>query len=147
MKNGKQCLPVPLTRQVCFRIGAGILFFLPALFLSVLYRDFLLPFPFLLFSAFFLGSGLHLWKLSRNQQFVILTGVCCGTERSWIQKRINRIYLTEDAEGIRIQILVKQKVRQIQKGDRIQVYVSKQTPVYDCGNEKLLCSFLALEKI
>lgn len=146
MEEKKLQLPAALMRQVCLRIVIGALFLILSCLILWLCHDFFLTLPLLLFSVFFCGSGIHVYWISVKNQYVAVTGTCRAVERSRFRKRTTRIYLLSEPDNITIQVLMKQQTK-LREGDHIRIYISDRTPVYDCGGEKLLCAYLAMERI
>ena len=75
--------------------------------------------------------------------FISVRGVCRQIETTGIRKRIRNLYI--DTEPYILKLPVRQRIRNLDKGDTIIVYLSEKTPVYEQDNGYMICSYYALE--
>ncbi len=137
-------MPEALTKGIMSRIGIGGILLIVSIFVSVLWRDVYLTLPCLLFSIYFLLNGIQLYRIAAGNNYVIVTGRCSFIERTKFRRKISSItFITE--EKIAIKLFIKHRIQNFQEGDQVKVYISKQTPVYDNGESKVLCSYLAIQ--
>lgn len=108
------------------------------------FRDIYLLLPALCFAIFFILNGLWVFFETDAGKYVVIEGRCTGIEKTPLRKRIKNIHIETD--DITVKVIVKQRMKQLDIGDNIRVYVFEKTPVYDQEQCKLLCSYLALEK-
>lgn len=145
MKGGANWLPEALTKGIISRIGIGGILLTVSIFVSVLWRDVYLTVPCLLFSVYFLLNGIQLYRITAGNKFGIVTGRCSFIERTKFRRKISSITFITEAEKLTIKLLIKHQIQNLQEGDWVTVYISRQTPVYDNGESKVLCSYLAIQ--
>lgn len=145
MKKKLQELPEALQKQVIYRGGSGILFLLCTIIILIFYQDIYFMLPCLGFSALLLANTFWLFREAYAKHYIIVEGKCCGFEKTPMHKRIKNIYI--ETEEATIKLIVRQRIKHLVTGDIIRVYVNQNTPVYDQGECKMLCTYLALERI
>ena len=145
MKEKFMALPEALQKQLIIRFGAGSVFLILTILILVLYKDVYLLIPCLVFAAFFYVNGIYVWHTVTEDRYIILEGLCSSVDKTPLRKRVKNIYLETEAGTVKI--VIRQCIKQMEKGDNIRVYISKHTPVYEHDQCKVLCSYLALEKM
>ena len=145
MKEKFMALPEALQKQLIIRFGAGSVFLILTILILVLYKDVYLLIPCLVFAAFFYVNGIYVWHTVTENRYIILEGLCSSVDKTPLRKRVKNIYLETEAGTVKI--VIRQCIKQMEKGDNIRVYISKHTPVYEHDQCKVLCSYLALEKM
>lgn len=138
--------PEVLQKHIVLRFGIGILFLVLSIFILLFYRDMSLLIPCLVFGMVFLFIGVQLYRKIDTNQYVIVDGICSEVDKGFFRKRAKTIYM-ETINSMRVEIIVKQRIKHIKEGDAIRVYLSNKTPVYDHNGNKLICTYIALEKI
>lgn len=145
MKSQFKQLPMAIQKQVAFRAVASILFLLAAILIFVLYKDLYFLIPCYAFSAFFGINSSLLFIRAIEGRYLVVEGVCSVIERTALRRKIKTIYF--QSEPYTVKVMIQQRVKHIEVGDTIQVYVADNAPVYDQEHCKLICSYLAIENI
>lgn len=145
MKEKFMDLPEALQKQLIIRFGAGSVFLILTILILVLYKDIYLLIPCLVFAAFFYVNGIYVWHTVTGNRYIILEGLCSSVDKTPLRKRVKNIYI--ETETGTVKIVIRQCIKQMEKGDTVRVYISKNTPVYEHDQCKVLCSYLALEKM
>ena len=73
---------------------------------------------------------------------VVIEGECTEVERTTLRKRPKVIYFTAEPHNVKLH--VRQRLRNIAVGDRLVVYASENTPVYQNEGCQILSGYLAL---
>lgn len=143
MKDKFRHLPDALQKQVVLRLAIGAGFF--ALFLVVQFSmgDIYFSLPCVVFGGVMIVNGGLLFYNSAKGNFISVRGVCRQIETTGIRKRVRNIYM--DMEPYILKLSVRQRIRNLDKGDTIVVYLSEKTPVYEQDNGYMICSYYALE--
>ena len=88
-------------------------------------------------------NGCLLLYNSNKGNFISVRGVCRQIETTGIRKRIRNVYI--DTEPYTLKLPVRQRIKNLNKGDTVIVYLSEKTPVYEQGDGYMICSYYALE--
>lgn len=143
MKARLKNIPTVLQKQVVFRCGGGMLFFLLSVIFFAGVRDWYLIFPGLLCGGFLLISGLWLFYQAVSGNYIRLRGECIRIETMGLRRRISFIYLALE-QGI-VKIPVRHRIRKLVQGDVVTIYVAEQTPVYEKEGVYIISSYYAME--
>ena len=136
-------MPQVLQRQVLFRSGGSILFWILFLIIWGSFRDIYLMLPCLLLAVYLTGSSLWLFHQSAEGNYMHLQGECIRLETVGIRKRVRSVHL-ELEQGI-VKIPVRQRIRRLSKGDTVSIYVAEKTPVYERDGIYTISSYYAME--
>ena len=145
MKEKFLRIPAPLRRQILIRasgcgLGVSMLLMLVACGGS---WKFLIPC--IVLSVICLESAAALFDRCDRKNYVVITGICTEIEKTPFRRRTKAVYLRSNPHTIRVVCVGNQ--RSLYIGDTIAVYVSDNTAVYDVDGCKVICTYLALEKI
>lgn len=142
MKEEFMRLPTPLKNQIFIRLGISATAFL--LFFVILFSswDFMLCFPCLLLAVFLLVNDVVLLYHCLSGNYVHLTGVCTEIQTTGFHKRIKVVRANID--GVLLEVHVKKKLRNAAIGDKIELYASEHTPIYEQDDLKIIYSYYAL---
>ena len=88
-------------------------------------------------------NGGLLFYNSTKGNFISVRGVCRQIETIGIRKRARNLYI--DTDPYILKLPVRQRIRNLDKGDTIMVYLSEKTPVYEQDNGYMICSYYVLE--
>ena len=145
MKDKFRQFPQVLQKQILIRLTAGIVS-LMMLVIILLYRGSLeLMFPCIGFSALFFISALLLYIRCDEGRYVVIQGICTEIDKTGIRRKVKDIYIKGDQFTIRI-ARPTMKLRNLNVGDRITIYLTDNTPVYEMDGCKVVCNTLAVEK-
>lgn len=145
MKEKFKMFPQVLQMQILVRLAAGIVSIL-MLVLILLYKGGIeLMFPCIGFSAMFFISALQLYVRCDEKDYVVIFGTCAEIERTGIRRRVKDIYVKADDFTVRL-VRPTMKLRALNVGDRITIYLAEDAPVYEMDGCQVICSTLAVEK-
>lgn len=144
MKIKFEKIPNVLQKQIIFRLLLGALILILFVVLWILTKDFLISFPCLAFSVFLLFNSYILFNNCFNNKLIVLTGVCTDINKTIFKKHIKSLVIKTD-EGKNLEIISKQSYRRLTAGDKVTVYLSYKTPVYEKSNLLLIINYYALE--
>lgn len=136
-------MPKALQRQVLFRSGASVLFWLLFIIILSCFRDIYLVLPCLLLACYLTGSSVWLFFQSVAGNYMHLQGECIRLETIGIRKRVRSIHLALE-QGI-VKIPVRQRIRRFSEGDTVSIYVAEKTPVYERDGLYIISSYYAME--
>lgn len=95
--------------------------------------------------AFGVTGGLALMAECLEKRYVVLDGICTGVEKSKTGRDIRAVWLKKEGMSVRI-ISRGKRVKGLSAGDRLAVYISGNTPVYDMDEYKVAGACLAIER-
>ena len=145
MKNKFRQFPQVLQKQILIRLTAGIVSLL-MLVIILLYRGGIeLMFPCIGFSSVFFISALQLYARCDEKNYVVIKGICTEIEKTGLRRKVKDIYVKEDQFTVRI-VRPSMKLRSLNVGDRITIYLADNAPVYEMDGCKVICNTLAVEK-
>lgn len=145
MKDKFRQFPKVLQKQILIRLTAGIVSLL-MLVIILLYRGGLeLMFPCIGFSSVFFISALQLYARCDEKNYVVIKGTCTEIEKTGLRRKVKDIYVKEDQFTVRI-VRPSMKLRSLNVGDRITIYLADNAPVYEMDGCKVICNTLAVEK-
>lgn len=145
MKDKFRQFPQVLQKQILIRLTAGIVSLL-MLVIILLYRGGIeLMFPCIGFSSIFFISALQLYTRCYEKNYVVIKGTCTEIEKTGLRRKVKDIYVKEDQFTVRI-VRPSMKLRSLNVGDRITIYLADNAPVYEMDGCKVICNTLAVEK-
>ena len=145
MKDKFRQFPQVLQKQILIRLTAGIVSLL-MLVIILLYRGGIeLMFPCIGFSSVFFISALQLYARCDEKNYVVIKGTCTEIEKTGLRRKVKEIYVKEDQFTVRI-VRPSMKLRSLNVGDRITIYLADNAPVYEMDGCKVICNTLAVEK-
>ena len=145
MKDKFRQFPLVLQKQILIRLTAGIVSLL-MLVIILLYRGGLeLMFPCIGFSSVFFISALQMYARYDEKNYVVIKGICTEIEKTGLRRKVKDIYVKEDQFTVRI-VRPSMKLRSLNVGDRITIYLADNAPVYEMDGCKVICNTLAVEK-
>ena len=102
-------------------------------------------FPCIGFSSVFFISALQLYARCDEKNYVVIKGTCTEIEKTGLRRKVKDIYVKEDQFTVRI-VRPTMKLRSLNVGDRITIYLADNAPVYEMDGCKVICNTLAVEK-
>ena len=145
MKDKFRQFPQVLQKQILIRLTAGIVSLL-MLVIILLYRGGIeLMFPCIGFSSVFFICALQLYARCDEKNYVVIKGTCTEIEKTGLRRKVKDIYVKEDQFTVRI-VRPSMKLRSLNVGDRITIYLADNAPVYEMDGCKVICNTLAVEK-
>lgn len=142
LKELYQNLPVTLKKQIS--IHAGIALFSIFLFFVVLIfsKDLVLAFPCIMLAVFMIVKSGILFYNCITENYLEITGICSDVETNGFRKRIRSI--TIESEQKRLKILIHYKLKNINIGDRLTVYMAKKTQLYYKDGDYIAADFYGI---
>ena len=137
--------PQVLQKQILIRITAGFIALLMLIIIFAYRGGLQLMFPCIGFSATFFTSALLLYIRCDEGRYVVIQGICTEIDKTGIRRKVKDIYIKGDQFTIRI-ARPTMKLRNLNVGDRITIYLTDNTPVYEMDGCKVVCNTLAVEK-
>ena len=137
--------PQVLQKQILIRITAGFIALLMLIIIFAYRGSLELMFPCIGFSALFFISALLLYIRCDEGRYVVIQGICTEIDKTGIRRKVKDIYIKGDQFTIRI-ARPTMKLRNLNVGDRITIYLTDNTPVYEMDGCKVVCNTLAVEK-
>lgn len=145
MKEKFLRIPAPLRRQILIRASGCGLGMSMLLMLVACGGSWKFLIPCIVLSVICLESAAALFDRCDRKNYVVITGICTEIEKTSFRRRIKAVCLRSDPYTLRVVCVGNQSSLSI--GDTIAVYVSDNTAVYDVDGCKVICTYLALEKI
>ena len=145
MKETFSKFPQVLQKQILIRITAGIVSILMLVLILLYSSSFELVFPCVGFAVMFFISALQLYVRCDERNYVVIRGVCAEIERTGLRRRVKDIYVKDEEFTVRL-VRPTMKLRALNIGDRITIYLTDDAPVYEMDGCKVICSALAVEK-
>lgn len=140
-----RALPGFFQRQLCAHIIAGVcLLAIAGLFLCLRF-GFVMLVPALILLIFLLLHGVWLFRLAVRQQYIVVDGVCTYVQRTSIRKRAK--YLQIDVQGMCVQIASKRSHVPYHSQQRLRLYLTPQTPVYEKDGIQVINDYLGIEPV
>lgn len=145
MKEQFEKIPIPLREMVYRRFAAGLagLAFIPVVL--VFGGGLSACVPCVAVIAFGGIGGLTLMAECLEGRYVVLEGICSRVEKSKTGRDIRAVWLKKEGMAVRI-ISREKRMKGLSAGDRLAVYISGNTPVYDMDEYKVAGSCLAIER-
>lgn len=143
MRDKFKDIPNALKRQLLFRFGIAALFTMVFILILVFTKDIYFALPCIIASVFFtINGGIVLYDCLMNR-YVIISSQCIRIERTPVLRRIKSIELYSERGVIRVPI--RNRLKRIQEGNMVILYVSSRTAVCEMGNERMICGYYAIE--
>ena len=138
-------MPEPLQKQIFIRLGFALAFLLLFILVLITMSDWLTVVPFIGISIYSAISAYLLFRRTAAGGYVVIQGICVETVGTLVRKRTKSIYL--QTEEHMVQVFLRQRLKRIPKGAKLEIYVADNTQVYERDGAKLLHSYLAIQSI
>jgi len=142
-KTAFSAIPEPLQKQVYIRLGFTIIFLLLFVLVLSMMFDWLTVIPFIILSLFSLISAGQLFRSAVKGDYVMIEGNCVDVTVTAFRKQTKSVILKTDEHTV--QVMIRQRLKQIPKGVSVVVYMAKSTQVFDKNGMMVLHSYIALE--
>jgi hypothetical protein len=143
MRTAFKQIPGPLQTQIIIRLGLGALFFVLLIALQFMARDVTLWLPCAVAAVFFAASAFSLFRRAVSGEYVVVTGACSGVGLTVARRRAKHIILQTGEHTL--QVTLKNRTRKISAGAVVNLYLAKNTPIYDKDGVQVLYTYLAME--
>ena len=139
-------LPTALQRVIAQRIAAAAVFTLCFLVTFCSFGDVYLFLPCLLFAGFFIVNALRLFYTCIRGDYISVSGTCVQVETTAIRKRVKSLMLEYEEEVPRLlTVSIHERIKRLNVGDTVTIYLSEKTPVYSRDGAYLICGYYAVE--
>ncbi len=136
-------IPNGLKKQVYLRSAMATIFLIVSVLILVWMRDFMFAIPCIAMFVFLsVNIGLLLYDCLVGG-YVTIEGECIAAEFSPIRKQLKAIYIATDTDVYKIPI--RRKIRKVEEGDEIVVYVSARMRLYKQDGSIFVSGYYALE--
>ena len=137
-------IPEPLQKQILYRLGCGIVILFVTIVLLYYKMDLISVLACVIIIIICLLSAFSLFRRAIIGDYTVICGKCIETKLTAVKKQAKTIVLRTENNSI-ITIIIKQKLKKINSGSKITVYVATNTPIYEYNGMNMLYSYLALD--
>ena len=142
-KENYNKIPETLQKEILKRIGYTVLVIVVSLVLILTMQDWILCVPCLFISLYLCITAITLYINSVKGKIICITGICVEIERSRIKKNGKSISL--DVEGKCVKLPFKRRIKGVQEGSTVSVYMNEKTKVYNNQFGFVICDYYVLE--
>lgn len=144
MKERFLTIPAVLRKQILIRLG-GTSVGMIMLLIVIGYRgDWRFLIPCVALSLLCFSAAASLFDRCLQGGFVVIEGTCTEIEQMPLRRRVKAIYLYNDQYNIKLVGI--RRIKNLAVGNKITIYVSDDTQVYEMDGYQVLCNYLAIEK-
>ena len=136
-------IPEPLQKEILKRIGYSTLVIAVSLILILTTNDWILCVPCLFISLYLCVTAITLYINSVNGKIICITGICVEIERSRLKRNGKSVSL--DVDGKCVKLPFKRRIKGIQEGSTVSVYMNEKTKVYNNQFGFVICDYYILE--
>ena len=135
---------LPLKRRLLYRSCAGVGTLTIGFVLFLLAGEYIYIVPFDLMAAvFFVDAGIVAYAIAKRN-FVKISGTCTEVIRTKLLGRVKEIRMNAGEYALRI--IVRRRVRGIELGKPMVLFLSKGLRLYEKDGAYIVCSYLALSE-
>ena len=139
-------IPGPLQKQILYRLGYGIAFLFVTVALLFYTMELFSVLACVIIMIFFASSSFALFRRAVIGDYVIIRGECTEVTLTAIKRRAKMIIMRTEDDRI-LKIIIKHRLKKINIGSKIMLYVPSNIPVYENGDTHILHSYLAIAAI
>jgi len=136
-------IPAPLQKQALIRLGFSVVFLLMLAILLPVTRDIYICLPCAAAAVFLLVSAYMIFRRGLMGDYLVVSGTCQSIELSAVKRRVKSVII--QADGQTVQVMIRGRMRKITPGTPIDLYLTKDTPIYEKGGVQLLYTYLAID--
>lgn len=136
-------IPEALQKEILKRIGYTALVIVVSLVLILTTKDWILCVPCLFISLYLSFTAITLYINSIKGKIICITGICVEIERSRFKRNGKSISL--DVEGKCVKLPFKRRIKGVQEGSTVSVYMNEKTKVYNNQFGFVICDYYVLE--
>ena len=137
-------IPGPLQKQILYRLGYGIAALFVTIILFYYTMEFFFVFACVIVMIFFAANSFSLFRRAVIGDYVVITGECIEVTVTPIKRRIKTVILRTE-EHCMLKVTVRQKLKMINAGEKITIYLAANMPVYEKDGVHWLNSYLAID--
>lgn len=135
-------LPEILKKQITLRLGIAMLSQFLFLAIMVFLNDWILALPCAVFGLLMIEKGISLLYNCIKGNYLEIRGICCDVEVKKFTKKIKAVTLK--AEDKLLKIFVYGRLKNINVGDCITMYMSKEAQLYYENNHYITENYYAI---
>jgi hypothetical protein len=142
-----KAFPEPLQKQTALRVGYTAGFLLLSVLSVMTFRDWSMLAAGLIITAFCAIGCVKLIFIAEHGKYIIISGICEEVTLTPVRRRIKSILLrtiVEDAE-IFIGVSVNNRLRKIQHGAALEIYVSDTSLMHEKDGVQQLHEYLIID--
>ena len=137
-------IPEPLQKQILYRIGYGIVFLLITI-ASIFYKMELFSILSCIIIIFFcFVSSISLLRKAIIGNYVVICGDCISVNLTTLKRHTKTIILRME-DNRTLKVMIKHRLKKINTGSKIMLYISSDMPIYEDSGGYLLQSYLAIK--
>ena len=137
-------IPLPLQRQILYRLGYGTAIFFVTIALLFYTMELFSVLACVFIMIFFAASSFSLFRRSVAGNYAVIRGECIGIALTAVRRRTKTVTLRTEDNRI-LKVMIKHRLKKIQAGSKVTLYAAANTPVYENSGVHLLYSYLAIE--
>ena len=145
LKDNFNKIPERIQKEILKRIGYMLLVLIVSIILIITTKDWILILPCVFICLYLLISAITLYINGIKGKIVCITGICVGIEYSRLKKNNRTVSL--DVNGKIFKLPFKHRIRGVQEGCEISVYMNEKTKVYNNPQGFVICDYYAMEVI
>ena len=143
IKDNFKKIPEAIQKEILKRIGYTALVIIVSLILILTTKDWILCFPCFFISLYLLISAITLYINSVKCKIICITGICVEIERSRLKRNGKSVSL--DVDGKCVKLPFKRRIKGIEEGSMVSVYMNEKTKVYNNQLGFVICDYYILE--
>ena len=136
-------MPEPLQKQTLIRLGFGLLFLVLMAVLAIVMRDIYLCIPCAGAAIFNLIGAFLLFRKIVLDEYVVVGGKCAEVGLTTVKRRSKYLILQTDVCALKV--MLHNRLRKIPVGASIQLYIAKNTPVFEQNGSQILYNYIAMD--
>lgn len=143
IKDNFKKIPEAIQKEILKRIGYTALVIIVSLILILTTKDWILCFPCLFISLYLCVTAITLYINSVKDKIICITGICVEIERARLKRNGKSVSL--DVDGKCVKLPFKRRIKGIQVGSTVSVYMNEKTKVYNNQFGFVICDYYILE--
>ena len=143
IKDNFKKIPEAIQKEILKRIGYTALVIIVSLILILTTKDWILCFPCFFISLYLLISTITLYINSVKGEIICITGICVEIESSRLKRNGKSVSL--DVDGKCVKLPFKRRIKGIEEGSMVSVYMNEKTKVYNNQLGFVICDYYILE--
>lgn len=143
IKDNFKKIPESLQKEILKRFGYAFLVLIISIILIITTKDWILCVPCFFICLYLCVSAVTLYINSVKGKIICITGICVEIECSRFKKNGRSISL--DVDGKSVKLPFKRRIKGIQEGCTVSVYMNEKTKVYNNQLGFVICDYYVLE--
>ena len=136
-------VPAPLQKQTLIRLGLGGVFLFLFMVLLFMRVNVFIWSPCAASVLLCAAAAFRMFRLAVLGEYVAVSGVCADVCLSAVKRRIK--YILVKTEEYVVKVTLNGRIRNISVGSAVDLYLAKDTPIYEQNSQHVLYTYLAVE--